>query len=141
VTASVQEKDVRRVHKNDEATSVFAAYPGEKFTGRVLIVSDLLDPETHAIKVRVAFENPEGRLKPGMFATVTFASTAAAEVVVPSAALVLIGDKNYVFVEAAPWTFQRRDVETAESQGGVTIIKNGLQAGDKIVVKDAVLLQ
>jgi cobalt-zinc-cadmium efflux system membrane fusion protein len=141
VTASVQEKDVRRVHKGDEATALFAAYPGEKFTGRVLIVSDLLDPDTHAIKVRVAFDNHEGRLKPGMFATVTFASTAAAEVVVPSAALVLMGDKNYVFIETAPWTFARRAVETAEAQGGLTIIKIGVQTGDKIVVKDAVLLQ
>jgi cobalt-zinc-cadmium efflux system membrane fusion protein len=141
VTANVQEKDIRRVHKGDEATSIFAAYPGETFTGKVLIVSDLLDPETHAIKVRVAFDNDDGRLKPGMFATVSFASTAAAEVVVPSTALILIGDKNYVFVEQAPWAFARRSVETAETQNGITIIKSGLKAGEKIVVKDAVLLQ
>jgi len=141
VTANVQEKDIRRVHKGDDATSQFAAYPGEKFTGKVLIVSDLLDPETHAIKVRVAFRNDEGRLKPGMFATVTFASTAEPEVVVPSAALVLIGDKNYVFVESVPWTFERRAVEPSEAQSGVTVIKSGLKAGEKVVVKDAVLLQ
>jgi cobalt-zinc-cadmium efflux system membrane fusion protein len=141
VTANVQEKDIRRVHKNDEATAMFAAYPGEKFTGKVLIVSDLLDPETHAIKVRVAFQNDEGRLKPGMFATTTFASTAAEEVVVPSTALVLIGDKNYVFVETAPWTFERRAVEVEETQGSVTVVRSGVQAGNRIVVKDAVLLQ
>lgn len=141
VTANVQEKDIRRVHKGDDATAVFAAYPGEKFTGKVLIVSDLLDPDTHAIKVRVAFANDEGRLKPGMFATVTFASTAAPEVVVPSSSLVLIGDKNYVFVESAPFTFERRAVEPAEAQNGVTIIRAGLDAGARIVVKDAVLLQ
>jgi cobalt-zinc-cadmium efflux system membrane fusion protein len=46
-----------------------------------------------------------------------------------------------VFVESAPWTFQRRAVETAEAQGSSTIIKSGLSAGEKIVVKDAVMLQ
>ncbi|HEX4459582.1 MAG TPA: efflux RND transporter periplasmic adaptor subunit, partial [Polyangia bacterium] len=78
---------------------------------------------------------------PGMFATVTFASNAASEVVVPSTALVLMGDKSYVFVERAPWTFERAAVETAESQGSVTIVKDGVAAGTRIVVKDAVLLQ
>ena len=141
VTANVQEKDIRRVHKGDEAAALFAAYPGEKFTGKVHIVADLLDPETHAIKVRVAFDNREGRLKPGMFATVTFAGSAASEVVVPSTALVLIGDKNYAFVETAPWTFERRGVEPAEQQGAITVIKSGLEAGTRVVVKDAVLLQ
>jgi membrane fusion protein, heavy metal efflux system len=141
VTANVQEKDIRRVHKGDDADALFAAYPGESFTGKVLIVADLLDPDTHAIKVRVAFDNPDHRLKPGMFATVTFASNAASEVVVPSTALVLMGDKSYVFVEEAPWTFERHAVETAESQGAVTIVKSGVTAGTRIVVKDAVLLQ
>ena len=141
VTANVQEKDIRRVHKGDSADAQFAAYPGEAFTGKVLIVADLLDPDTHAIKVRVAFDNAEHRLKPGMFATVTFASNAASEVVVPSTSLVLMGDKSYVFVERAPWTFERAAVETAESQGGVTIVKDGVTAGTRIVVKDAVLLQ
>ena len=141
VTANVQEKDIRRVHKNDEATSVFAAYPGQKLAGKVLFVGDLLDPETHAVKVRVAFPNSEGDLKPGMFATVTFASSAAPEVVVPSTALVLIGDKSYVFVENTPWSFERRAIETAEQQGDLTVIKAGLTSGARIVTKDAVLLQ
>jgi cobalt-zinc-cadmium efflux system membrane fusion protein len=141
VTANVQEKDIRRVHKDDQATAVFAAYPGDKAIGKVLFVGDLLDPDTHAIKVRVAFPNAESQLKPGMFATITFASSAAPEVVAPSTALVLIGDKSYVFVETAPWVFERRAVEAAEQQGEVTVIKSGITAGTRIVIKDAVLLQ
>jgi cobalt-zinc-cadmium efflux system membrane fusion protein len=141
VTANVQEKDIRRVHKNDEATAVFAAYPGQSLVGKVLFVGDLLDPDTHAVKVRVAFANPESTLKPGMFATITFASSAAPEVVVPSTALVLIGDKSYVFVQTAPWVFERRAVETSEQQGDLTGIKSGLSSGAQIVTKDAVLLQ
>jgi membrane fusion protein, heavy metal efflux system len=86
VTANVQEKDVRRVQQGDEASAQFAAYPGETFGGHVLSVGDLLDPDTRTIKVRVAFQNGDFRLKPGMFATVTFKSKATLEVVVPTSA-------------------------------------------------------
>ena len=120
---------------------MFAAYPGNNLVGKVLFVGDLLDPETHAVKVRVAFTNADSTLKPGMFATINFASSAAPEVVIPSTALVLMGEKSYVFVEIAPWAFERRAVETSEQQGDLTVIKSGLSTSERIVTKDAVLLQ
>jgi cobalt-zinc-cadmium efflux system membrane fusion protein len=141
VTASVQEKDIRRVNAGDAATALFAAYPGESFPGHVLFVGDLLDPDTRTIKVRIAFANNDARLKPGMFATVTFTENAQAEVVVDTEALVLIGDKTYVFVETAPWTFAKRAIETGQTEGNVAIVTKGLEAGQRVVMKNAVLLQ
>lgn len=141
VTANVQEKDIRRVRPGQDSTATFAAYPGESFPGKVLFVGDLLDPETRTIKVRIAFTNPNQWLKPGMFATVTFTETAAAEVLVPTSALVLIGDKSYVFVVTAPFTFERRSVEAGEQIDHSTIITSGLSGGEHIVTRDALLLQ
>jgi len=141
VTANVQEKDIRRVHKGDDASATFAAYPGEEFKGNVLSVGDLLDPDTRTIKVRIAFENPETRLKPGMFATVTFTGPPVNEVMVPTRALVLIGDESFVFVETAPWQFKRRVVQPGEQQGDSTVIGSGLRQGERVVVEDAVFLQ
>ncbi len=46
-----------------------------------------------------------------------------------------------MFVEEAPWTFERHAVENAGSQGAVTIVMSAVTAGTRIVVKDAVLLQ
>ena len=141
VTANVQEKDIRRVHKGDDASATFAAYPGETFKGNVLSVGDLLDPDTRTIQVRIAFDNPERRLKPGMFATVTFTSSPVNEVVVPTKSLVLIGDQSYVFVETAPWHFKRRVVSPGEQQGSGTVIASGLKDGERVVIEDSVLLQ
>jgi len=141
VTANVQEKDVRRVEQGQEATAVFTAYPGEAFGGKVLFVGDLLDPDTRTIKVRVAFANQGGRLKPGMFATVTFTSRALPEVVVETKGLVLLGDKSYVFVQKSPWVFERRPVKTGQSQGPYTIVTGGIEAGTDVVMENAVLLQ
>jgi len=72
VTANVPEKDTALVAQGQAVDVVFAAYPGEVFKGRVLFVSDILDPDTRRTKVRIAFPNPDMRLKPNMFASATF---------------------------------------------------------------------
>ena len=72
VTANVPEKDIAVVAKGQAVDVSFPAYPGEVFKGKVLFVSDVLDPDTRRTKVRIAFQNPEIRLKPGMFANVSF---------------------------------------------------------------------
>ena len=140
LTASVQEKDIRRVHQGDEAEATFAAYPGETFTGNVLFVGDLLDPETRTIKVRVSFKNEEFRLKPGMFATVTFKSQPSPEIVVPATAVVVNGDKSTVYVEVAPWTFEKREIEVGAQFGDRMAVTKGLTVGTRIVATNAVLL-
>lgn len=141
VTADVQEKDIRRVHPAEDATAVFAAWPGETFNGRVLFVGDLLDPATRTIKVRVSLNNSDRRLRPGMFAAVTFTETAAPEVVLPTTAIVLLSEASYVFVESSPWLFERRRVTPGAPIGDRTAITDGLRAGERVVTQNAVLLQ
>jgi cobalt-zinc-cadmium efflux system membrane fusion protein len=141
LTANVQEKDVRRVKVGDQATAVFSAYPDQSFSGTVFSVADLLDLDTRTLKTRVAFENPDGRFKPGMFATVRFAGSSVPRVVVPSTALVLRGDDSYAFVEVEPWVFEQTPVVTGEQQGGLTVITRGLDAGTPVVTREAVVLQ
>jgi membrane fusion protein, heavy metal efflux system len=141
LTASVQEKDVRRVKVGDEATAVFSAYPDEHFVGKVFSVADLLDLDTRSVKVRVAMDNPDGRFKPGMFATVRFAGTSTPRVVVPTTALVQRGDESFAYVEVGDWVFEPRRVSTGQQQGGVTVITEGLDAGTKVVTSEALVLQ
>ena len=142
VTADVAEKDVRRVQPGEEVTAVFAAWPGMIERGAVLFVGDLLEPATRTVKVRVALDNRARRLRPGMFATVTFTERAAPEVVVPTRAIVLIDDASQVFVETAPWTFARRTVTPGAAVGDVaTAVLDGLRAGERVVASDAVLFQ
>jgi membrane fusion protein, heavy metal efflux system len=140
LTANVQEKDIRRVHLGDDAAAAFEAYPGEKFTGKVLFVGDLLDPDTRTIKVRVSFQNEDSRLKPGMFATVTFKGQAEQALLVPAAAVVVNGEKSRVYAEVSPWTFAKHDVHVGEQVGQRLVIKDGLDAGTRIVASNAVLL-
>ncbi len=141
VTADVQERDLARVTVGMQARAELAAYPGAPLSGQVLYIGDLLDPATRTLPVRIAFDNADRRLHPGMFARVTFDESARPEVVVPQPAIVLQGDANYVYVELSPWVFERRAVSLGSPAGNDTIVREGVRAGERIVVTNAVLLQ
>jgi len=140
VTANVPEKDAALVTQGQPVEVVFTAYPGEPFKGRVLFVSDILDPDTRRVKVRIAFQNSEMRLKPNMFANATFMTPKRTVPTIPTTAVVLKNEADQVFVEIAPWTFEARPVEIEFEQADRAVIAHGLRTGERVVVKSAVLL-
>jgi cobalt-zinc-cadmium efflux system membrane fusion protein len=140
VTALVPEKDAAAVSKNQDAEVSLVAYPGRVLRGKVLFVSDVIEPDSRRDKIRIAFANPDYTLKPNMFGTVVIAGAAHAEVVVPSSALLMNNDRTSVFVATAPWTFERRTVETALEEGTSVAIRSGVAAGENVVVKGGILL-
>jgi cobalt-zinc-cadmium efflux system membrane fusion protein len=140
VTASVPETDTAFVAKGQAVDVAFSAYPGEPRSGEVLFVSDVLDTDTRRSKVRIAFDNPDTRLRPGMFANVTFHAPARRATMVPTSALVLRDDLTQVYVETAPWTFEARTVEIAFQQGDEAVLRSGVKAGERVVVRGGVLL-
>jgi len=123
----------------DEALIDFSAYPGERLHGQVQFIGEVLAPETRSVKVRIELENPRGRLKPGMFARVTLRGKESPELLVPPAALVVRADKSYLFVEKAPWTFERRAVEVGDALPEGTCIVRGLAAGERIVTANTIV--
>ena len=140
VTANVAEKDSALVGKGESAEVVFTAYPGEVFKGQVFFVSDVLDPDTRRTKVRIAFPNPNTRLKPNMFAIVTLLAAKQSLPAIPTTALVLRDETDQVFMEVAPWTFEARSVRVNALQGDEAAVEDGIKVGDRIVVTGGVLL-
>lgn len=139
-TASVQEKDLAAVTPGEEIEAEVQSFPGEVFKGRVQFVSDQLDTDTRTIKVRVAHDNADGRLKPGMFAHLAFRAAARPAVMVPTTALIQQESRTLVYVETAPWTFQAREVKTGVRLGDDTEVVQGLSGGERIVARQGVLL-
>jgi cobalt-zinc-cadmium efflux system membrane fusion protein len=140
VTGNVAEKDSALVMKGESAEVVFTAYPHEVFKGQVFFVSDVLDPDTRRTKVRIAFPNPDTRLKPNMFAIATLLAPKQSMPVIPTTALVLREEIDQVFVEVAPWTFEARSVRVDFLRGDEAAIEGGLKVGDRIVATGGVLL-
>jgi membrane fusion protein, heavy metal efflux system len=140
VTALVPEKNVAEVSKNQDAEVKLVAYPDRTLRGKVLFVSAVIEPDSRRNKIRIAFANPDYALKPNMFATVTLTGAAQSQVVLPSSALLMNNDRTSVFIATAPWTFERRDVDTSIEEGSSVAIRSGVVAGEQVVVKGGILL-
>jgi cobalt-zinc-cadmium efflux system membrane fusion protein len=140
VTAMVPEKDVAAISKDQDADVSLVAYPDRVLHGKVLFVSDVIEPDTRRNKVRIAFANADRALKPNMYATVTLLGAQRSRVVLPSSALLMNNDRTTVFVAVAPWTFERRTVDPDLEEGTSVAIRSGISAGDQVVVKGGILL-
>jgi cobalt-zinc-cadmium efflux system membrane fusion protein len=140
VTALAPEKDVASVSKGQDAEVSLAAYPDRALHGKVLFVSDVIEPDSRRNKLRIAFANADYALKPNMFATVTLMGPQQTKVVLPSSALLMNNDRTSVFVATAPWTFERRTVELQLEEGPTVAIHSGVAAGEQVVVKGGILL-
>jgi membrane fusion protein, heavy metal efflux system len=141
LTANVAEKDIHVVRVGDRAAAVFGAYPNDTVHGVVAKVGAVVDTATRMTKVRVVLVNSGERLKPGMYAVVTFSGRPVPTVVVPATSLLQVRDSNFVFVETKPWTLERRPVLVGRLFDGRAIVRSGISAGQLVVSHQVVLLQ
>ena len=140
ITANVPEIDSGLIAKGQGVDATLSAYPDQVFHGSVSFVSPVLQSDTRRDLVRVTFANPDGRLKPNMFATANIDIPQPAQVFVPESALVMNNDSTTVFVEVSPWTFERRSVDLSYDDSEGTRVLKGLKAGDRVIVRGGVLL-
>jgi membrane fusion protein, heavy metal efflux system len=140
VTALVAEKDLNGVKVGQEAEVALSAYPDKLLHGRVTSVADVIEADSRRDKVRIALPNADYALRPNMFATVTLLGAPAAQVTVPTSALLMNNDRTSVFVATAPWTFKRRVVDMRLGEGDSAVIVSGVAAGEQVVVKGGILL-
>ncbi|MES2237181.1 MAG: efflux RND transporter periplasmic adaptor subunit [Pseudomonadota bacterium] len=142
IEANLTEDMLAKVRSGAAATVTVAAYPGERFAGRVTYVASLLDKDSRTIAARIEVGNKDGRLKPEMFATATIETAGAKRVAlsVPDAAILLLQGQSTVFV-ADKDGFEPRAIETGDKLSGRTIVKSGLVTGDQVVVAGAYALK
>ena len=141
MTADVYEDQVADIHPGAEVTIQTPAYPNETFTARVDRLAATLDPDKRTLAIRCVMPNADGRLKPGMFATVALQSrTIQRALLVPSSAIVTSGTRREVFVEQRPSRYQERDVEIGDEISGWVVVKSGLRDGERVVTQGSVLL-
>jgi membrane fusion protein, copper/silver efflux system len=136
VEAAVYEQDLRLVSVGAPATVEIDAYPGERFAGRVSYVYPEVRAESRTTRMRVVLENPGGRIKPGMFATVVMdVPVSERAVLVPRDAVMRTGTHSMVFVEEHPGHYRMREVTVGVEAGASTQILSGLLAGDRVVAR------
>ncbi|WP_277986416.1 efflux RND transporter periplasmic adaptor subunit [Rhodocyclus gracilis] len=140
ITASAQEKDIAQLHVGQAASVLFDAFPGEPLAASVRYVGEMLDPATRTVKARMLVDNRDARLRPGMFATATLRTRAHSAVVIPLTAVVQSGFYSRAFVEVAPGEFEARVLELGAQLNRMIEVISGIAAGERVVIKNAGLL-
>ncbi len=141
IESDLFEKDLGKVKIGAHATVTLSAYPGEVFKGRLTYISSTMNKETRTVKARVEVPNPDGRLKPEMFATVAIDTGGSAKaLLVPEDAVLLLQGQPTVFV-AERGGFEPRAVEVGERAQGYAVLKSGVAAGESVVVSGAYALK
>ncbi|HVS11271.1 MAG TPA: efflux RND transporter periplasmic adaptor subunit [Planctomycetota bacterium] len=138
----VFEKDLPHVQLDQEATATVDGRPGEGFEGRVILVHPRIDPTTRTALVRMEIENPELRLRHGMFATAFLrVEIASRAIVVPREAIIDTGARQVAFVALDMGHFEPRKVEMgASGEEGMVQVLSGLAPGEQVVVSGQFLL-
>ena len=145
VNADVPETQVAWLKPGSNIEATVPAYPGEIFKGRITALLPDINASTRTLKARIEVANPNSRLVPGMYATVTVIGTAAREVVlVPSEAVIQTGKRAVVIVadsaQDGKQQFAPIDVEIGAEANGMTEIRSGLSEGMKVVLSGQFLI-
>jgi len=137
VLVDVSEQDVGLVHLGQEATLNIVAYPGKAFSGKVVFLYPTIDTETRTAKVRIELANPDGLLKPAMFASAQLVSghVQGKVLAVPESAVLDSGARQLVLVRRGEGLFEPRTVKLGMRADGYLEITEGLQAGEQVVVR------
>ncbi len=118
------------------------AYPDEEFAGTLDLLSAVMDQRTRTVKARVTVANPDGKLKPGMFARVRLAVPGDEEVLaIPRAAVMQDQGRSFVFVPHHEDYWVRRPIRTGREWDEWVEVKEGIQAGQQVAADGAFLLK
>jgi cobalt-zinc-cadmium efflux system membrane fusion protein len=138
----VPEKDVQFIHREQSVEVRVTAYPGQVFPGTITYISDVLDPATRTMGLRVTVPNPKKLLKPEMFASVrVYAEPEPAAAMVPVAAVQRSGESSYVFVQLDGGRFEKRPVVLGPETDQVVAVVSGLREGERIVTAGTFVLR
>jgi len=133
VYADIYEYELPFIRLGQEASIQLSYLPQEYFTGKVLYIYPSLNPETRTAKVRFEFPNPDGKLRPEMYANVEIRVHLGKKPVVPDGAIIDTGLKQIAIVDQGNGYFEPREVKVGAKVDGYYEILNGLKVGERVV--------
>jgi len=141
VLVDIYEDELPWIRIGDQARMNISAVPGRTFTGTLAYIYPYAESRTRTVKVRMEFDNPDLLLKPDMFADITIEADAIKDAIaVPSEAIIRSGTRQQVFIQRAPGKFEPREVSLGVSSNGWTQIRDGIEAGEEVVVSAQFLI-
>jgi len=136
VIAEVAEADSGEIKVGMRVTVTLRSAPAEPQQGIVsFIYPEMMKPETRTVTVRIELPNPDGKMKPGMYADVVFQPDADGGLVtaVPDSAVIDSGTRQVVLVAKGEGRFEPREVKLGRRGNGYAEITEGLKPGEEVV--------
>jgi Cu(I)/Ag(I) efflux system membrane fusion protein len=140
IEAEVYEAELAEVAIGTPATVELAYLPGRRFDAKVAWVQPSLDPERRTARVRLVVENPDGALRPDMYATVAIERPSEPRLSVPDSAVLRAGTRSFVFLDLGDGRLRPAPVEIGATRGGRVEILGGLEAGQRVVTRGTFLV-
>lgn len=133
IDGQVYEYELPHVHVGMPVEVIIRDVPGKTFKGRISYVDPFLQDKTRTARVRVELPNPEGTLRPEMYAEIHLQADLGERLVVPEPAVLFSGEKRVVFVDLGDGRLQPRLIKTGAHTPDWIEVLDGLAAGDTVV--------
>lgn len=135
--ADVFEQDIALVHIGQTVNITVNAYPGKELKGKIDYIYPTVSSETRTAKVRVVLANPDGILKPDMYASIQLMSgpDGASVLAVPDSAVIDSGTRQVVLVQLTEGLYEPREVKLGMRSDGYVEVAEGLSEGENVVVR------
>lgn len=140
--AQVYEQEMAMVKVGQIAQATFESQPDKIYSGPVEFIYPHLDPDTRTIMVRIAFDNRNHELRPGMYATVNIVTRPLdSTLLAPREAIIDTGTRQIAFVVRSPGHFEPRNVRKGlTGDNDLVQILDGLSEGETVVTSGQFLL-
>ena len=130
------ERDSSRVSQDAPVAVRVAPFPDQVFEARVTVVSPIIDPATRTLRVKAELPNPDGRLRPGLFARADLGVAVRERVaMIPEEAVLQRADGAVAFRLVGDGRVERRALELGVIREGRIEVRSGLAVGDRVVVR------
>ncbi|MCM2681032.1 efflux RND transporter periplasmic adaptor subunit [Echinimonas agarilytica] len=131
----IPEHFLSTIQAGTEISAISDAYLGREFKGTVTTLSSRIDPVTRSLSVRARLENTDGLLRPGMLMKVEVIRARKSVLAIPEQAIVMLQNKQFVFVVDADGNALQKDVSTGMRQNGLVEVIQGLEASDSVITE------
>jgi RND family efflux transporter MFP subunit len=136
VQLTIPEQFISAVRVGQPVNFEVDAYPGRQFTGTIKYVSPSLQADQRALTIEAIVPNPNGMLKPGLFATARIErAERTSAVLVPKQAVQITSGTSRVFVVAGDHV-EDRIVTTGDTVGELIEVTTGLKSGERVATKN-----
>ena len=135
--AEVPERQIDLIEKGQEVDVLIPSINQKPIKGKLVYISDIVNPETRTVMVRSELSNLNREIKPDMLVSMLVQSKPIAKLSVPVKSIVRQNDKNYVFVQISANKYRLREVMVGDDYNGMLPIASGVEEGETIVADGA----